>query len=102
MVNARKPYSCGDVVDQPRGADHRSGNQAGFPFEFLKWLQGGGIDERKIIDAGKSGLKQRVSSGFESSSDIAALADFRFRPLERLGKRDCPTPLVGRQISVAR
>ena len=99
MVNAIQPCSDGEIVDQPRGADHRGGDQAHLALRLVERLERRGIDQREIIDPREAARRRSDCLRFvEAPRRPACRRGSRRAPLRALAaRRQRLLPLVGRQ-----
>ena len=102
MVNAEEPYSNGEVVDQPSGADDRCGDQAHFAVRLVERLERGRVDEREIIDPGEAGVAQARPRFMQASATGAPPRMASRAASSACGRRQRLLPLLSGQIDVAR
>ena len=103
MVNAAVTVflRCGgndtDIIDQPRPADRRGGDQPHLATGFRERFQGPGIDQRKIVDLEETGVDQGLLGAGKDAPDRLAGGNAVSRVLQgiRQGERPSPVNLVG-------
>ena len=61
-----------DIVDQPRAADGRRGDQTHLASGFAQGFQRGGIDQGDIIDLEETGVDQRLLGVGQNAPDQLA------------------------------